>query len=450
MNRPLRWVAEKLGVPMETAAQVTGWSVDTRTLAPGDLFFALRGPNHDGNAHVAQALAKGAVGAVADGNVDIPAIHVPDSLIALQHLASEARQEWAKKVVGVTGSAGKTTTKDVIAEMVAEGFSTEKTQGNLNNHIGLPLSLLRLNESADVAVLELGMNHAGEIRDLARIARPDVGVVTNVGWAHIESFDSIEGIAAAKRELIEELGSQGVAVLNADDDRVAAFAKSHSGRTILYGQSPQAEVRAEDVEYSLDGARFRVGSTSFETSLTGRHNVSNILAGLATASVFGIAPERLTKRVRDLRPAKMRGERLMHNGILIYNDCYNSNPDAVRAMIDVLRDTPARRRIAVLGEMLELGRLAEALHSDVGNYAAKSGIDVLVGIRGASCYTLDAAKRSGLADDAAFFFDESKDAGDLLRSIAQPGDAILFKGSRGVHVEDALAAFLGTSAGGSH
>jgi UDP-N-acetylmuramoyl-tripeptide--D-alanyl-D-alanine ligase len=435
---------------METAAQVTGWSIDTRTLAPGDLFFALRGPNHDGNTHVAQALSKGAVAAVADGNVDVPALRVPDSLAALQHLAAEARQEWGKRVVGVTGSAGKTTTKDVIAEMITEDLVTEKTQGNLNNHIGLPLSLLRLDERADVAVLELGMNHAGEIRDLTRIARPNIGVVTNVGWAHIESFDSIDGIAAAKRELIEELGPQGVAVLNADDDRVAAFAKWHSGRTILYGQSPQADVRAEQVEYSLDGARFRVGTTAFETSLTGRHNVSNILAGLATASVFGIAPGRLTQRVRDLRPAKMRGERLTHNGILIFNDCYNSNPDAARAMLDVLRDTPARRRIAVLGEMLELGRLAEALHSDVGNYAVKSGIDVLVGIRGASCYTLDAAKRSGLADDAAFFFDDAKDAGELVRSIAQPGDAILFKGSRGVRVEDALTVFLGTPAGGSH
>jgi UDP-N-acetylmuramoyl-tripeptide--D-alanyl-D-alanine ligase len=449
MIRPLRWVAEQLGVSMETAAQVTGWSVDTRTLAPGDLFFALRGPNHDGNAHVAQALAKGAVAAVADADIE-GALRVPDSLLALQHLASQVRQEWSGNVAGVTGSAGKTTTKEVIAEMLAEQFPTEKTQGNLNNHIGLPLSLLRLNESAKVAVLELGMNHAGEIRDLARIARPNVGVVTNVGWAHIESFESIDGIAAAKRELIEELGPQGVAVLNADDDRVAAFAKSHSGRSVLYGQSPAAEVRAEEVVYSLDGTRFRVGSTSFETSLTGRHNVANILAGLATASVFGITPDRLTQRVLDLRPARMRGERLTHNGILIYNDCYNSNPDAARAMLDVLRDTPARRRIAVLGEMLELGRLAGALHSDVGNYAAKAGIDVLVGIRGASCYMLDAAKLSGLADGAAFFFDESKAAGEFVRTLAQPGDAILFKGSRGVHVEDAFTAFLGTSVGGSH
>jgi UDP-N-acetylmuramoyl-tripeptide--D-alanyl-D-alanine ligase len=450
MNRPLHWVAEKLGLPMESAARVTGWSVDTRTLAPGDLFFALRGPNHDGNAHAAAALAKGAVAAVVDGSVvdgavDAvgPLLHVSDSLTALQSLATHVRAEWAGDIVGVTGSAGKTTTKDMIAEMLTEQLRTEKTQGNLNNHIGLPLSLLRLDEAAQVAVLEMGMNHAGEIRELAKLARPRVGVVTNVGSAHIENFESIDGIAAAKRELIEELGANGIAVLNADDDRVAAFARHHRGRSILYGQSERAEIRAQQVQSSPDGTRFRVGAVAFETSLTGRHNLSNILAGVATASAFGIATERLVERVRALRPAKMRGERLTHNGIQIFNDCYNSNPDAARAMLDVLRDTPARRRIAVLGEMLELGRLAEALHRDVGNYAAASGIDVLVGIRGACCYMLDAAKLSGLADGAAFFFDDAREAGELVRSLAQPGDAILFKGSRGVHVEDALTAFLG-------
>jgi UDP-N-acetylmuramoyl-tripeptide--D-alanyl-D-alanine ligase len=457
MKRPLKWVAEKLGIPMETASQVTGWSTDTRTVAPGDLFFALRGPNHDGNRYAALALEKGAVAALVDGEVEAgagPLLRVEDSLVALQHLASQARTEWNGNVVGVTGSAGKTTTKDVIAEMVSAAARTEKTQGNLNNHIGLPLSLLRLDDNAQAAVLEMGMNHAGEIRTLAQIARPNVGVVTNVGWAHIENFDSIDGIAVAKRELIDELGSEGVAILNADDERVAAFAESHKGRSILFGQSPEAEIRAEDVHYELDRTRFRVADVAFETALTGRHNVSNILAGLATASVFGVKAESLIEHVSLLRPAKMRGERITHNGILIYNDCYNSNPDAVRAMLDVLRDTPARRRIAVLGEMLELGHWAEPLHRSVGDYAAMSGIHVLVGIRGAACYMLDAAKRSGLQDDAAFFFDDAREAGELVRSLAQPGDAILFKGSRGVHVEVALDAFLGTSpaapSGGSH
>jgi UDP-N-acetylmuramoyl-tripeptide--D-alanyl-D-alanine ligase len=326
--------------------------------------------------------------------------------------------------------------------MLSEGFKTAKTEGNLNNHVGLPLSLLRIGDQARVAVLEMGMNHAGEIRALAKIAKPNVGVVTNVGAAHMESFDSIEGIAAAKRELIEALPHNGTAVLNADDPRVAAFASAHSGPTVTFGESESADVRAEDVRFSEDGVTFRVGSTHFESPLTGHHSVSNLLAGIAVAGIYGITPDRLSDRVRNIQPGKMRGERFRHRGILVFNDCYNSNPDAARAMLAVLRDTPARRRIAVLGEMLELGRWAEPLHRDVGNYAAECGIDVLVGLRGAACFMLDAAKRSGLRADAAFFFDDPVPAGLLVRSLAEPGDAVLFKGSRGVHVELALEQFL--------
>jgi UDP-N-acetylmuramoyl-tripeptide--D-alanyl-D-alanine ligase len=449
MKFPLRDVADMLGLRIDSEAVVTGWSVDSRTVQPGDLFFALRGPNFDGHAFVDEAFAKGAVAAIADREVTSigrapgrVVLRVGDSLRALQSLASQTRRKWGGEVVAVTGSAGKTTAKDMIAEMLAVEIKTAKSEGNLNNHIGLPLSLLRLDESARVAVTEIGMNHAGEIRELAKIARPGTAVVTNVGTAHIEFFDSIDGIAAAKRELIESLPRAGTAVLNADDARVAAFADAHPGRTILYGQSSSADVRAEDVEYSLDGARFRIGSTQFTTALTGRHNVSNILSGIAVAGLFGMEPQRLTGAVERLLPGKMRGERFHHRGILIYNDCYNSNPDAVRAMLEVLRDTPARRRIAVLGEMLELGRWAEPLHRDVGTYAAEQGIDVLVGIRGAACCTLDAAMRAGLRADAAFFFEDPAEAGRRLRTLAEPGDAILFKGSRGVHVERALEEFL--------
>jgi UDP-N-acetylmuramoyl-tripeptide--D-alanyl-D-alanine ligase len=449
MKFSLRAVADALGVslPANPYATIAGWSVDSRTLQCGDLFFALRGPVNDGHAHVAEVFEKGALAAVVEESIGGGTVlRVENTLRALQELAAWARREWRGDVVAVTGSAGKTTTKDVIAEMLAAEMATAKTQGNLNNQVGLPLSLLRMEETARVAVLEMGMNHTGEIRELAAIARPDVGVVTNVGYAHIENFESIEGITAAKRELVEALGSGGTAVLNADDERVAAFAAGHRGRTILYGYSPGAQVRAEDVEYVLGdgspGVRFRVGGVRFESALTGRHSVSNLLAGIAVAGVYGIPPERLRDKVQQLTPGKMRGERLRHNGVLIINDCYNSNPDAVRAMLEVLCDTPARRRIAVLGEMLELGRWAEPLHRDVGNYAAVCGLDVLVGIRGAACYMVDAVKRAGLTADAAFFFEDPQEAGRLVRALAQPGDVILFKGSRGVHVERALEEFL--------
>jgi UDP-N-acetylmuramoyl-tripeptide--D-alanyl-D-alanine ligase len=446
MKIPLRRVAAMVGLEVDSDMEVAGWSVDSRTVRQGDLFFALRGPTHDGHAYVGQVFQKGAVAAVTDAPVEAAGIvlRVEDSLGALQAMARAARQAFAGDVVAVTGSAGKTTTKDVIAEMLSVAMNTAKNEGNLNNHVGLPLSVLRLPEDAAVAVLEMGMNHAGEIRDLTGIARPDVGVVTNVGYAHIEFFDSVDGIAAAKRELIESLPASGTAVLNADDPRVSKF--PFARRRILYGQSAEADVRAEDVEHSLDGTRFRVRGTQFETALTGRHSLSNLLAGIAVAGIYGIEPARLAGTVKKLQPAKMRGERFRHalrdGDVLVYNDCYNSNPDAARAMLDVLRDTPARRRIAVLGEMLELGHLAEALHCDVGTYAAEQGIDVLVGIRGAACCTLDAAMRAGLRAGAAFFFDDPAEAGRHVAQMAQAGDAILFKGSRGVHVELALEEFL--------
>lgn len=406
---------------------VTGWSVDTRTIQPGDMFFALRGENHDGHAFIDEALKKGAAGIVS-------------GLEALQEMARKARAEWGGEIVAVTGSAGKTTTKEAIAAMLSVAMPVSKSEGNLNNHVGVPLSILRLDDAARVGVIEIGMNHAGEIRELARIAQPNVGVVTNVGYAHIEFFDSIEGIAAAKRELVESLPASGTAVLNADDPLVAKF--THQGRTVWFGQSPEAEVRAEDVQSTLEGVRFRVGSTIFESAVAGRHGISNLLAAIAVAGVYGIEPPALVEAVRKFIPRKMRGERFHYRGVLVYNDCYNSNPDAVRAMLDVLKETPARRRIAVLGEMLELGRWAEPLHRDIGQYAAEQGIDVLVGIRGAACCMLDAATRAGLRADAAFFYEDPEQAGRLVREIAREGDAILFKGSRGVQVERALSQFL--------
>ena len=450
----MREIGEVIGIRAAIGAQtaidarITGWSVDSRTVAPGDLFFALRGPNHDGNAYVADALHKGALAAVIDEqdylreNDTRPLLIVPNSLVALQTIAAWARNKWGGDVVAVTGSAGKTSTKDVIAEMLSVTMAAGKTIGNFNNHVGVPLSILRLPAAARVAVLEIGMNHAGEIRELSAIARPRIGVVTNVGHAHMEAFDSIEGVAAAKRELIEALPIDGVAVLNADDPLVIKFRDVHPGRTITFGLSEGADVRAEQVELTTEGVRFQVNGVRFESQLMGRHSILNLLAGIAVAGLYDIRPEQLTEVVRGLSAGSMRGQRFIHNDILILNDCYNSNPDAARAMIDVLRETPAKRRIAVLGEMLELGHWAESLHRDVGRYVANCGIDVLVGIRGEARHLVDAAKEAGQAVDAAFFFPDATAAGDRLRQIGRPGDVVLFKGSRGTHVEQALERFL--------
>ncbi|MGD0499527.1 MAG: UDP-N-acetylmuramoyl-tripeptide--D-alanyl-D-alanine ligase [Bryobacteraceae bacterium] len=423
--------------------RATGWSVDSRTLEAGDLYFALRGPNHDGHEYVAAAMEKGAVAVVVEKPAGAPReLVVSDSLGALQTLGAWARRRWGGTVVAVTGSAGKTTTKDAIAHLLSVDRPVGKNAGNLNNHVGVPLSILRLPGDCRFAVLEIGMNHAGEIRDLAAIARPDVGVVTNVGYAHMEFLGSIEGVAAAKRELIEALPPDGVAVLNADDERVFAFRQSHAGRTIAFGLAERADVRAEAVEFGDEGARFRALGVDFETRVAGRHGVMNMLAALAVARAFDISPQRLRDAVHTFAPGSMRGERTVHRGIVVWNDCYNSNPEAANSMIDVLRATPAARRIAVLGEMLELGEASEALHRQVGRHAAGQGIDGLIGVRGMARAMVQAAMDAGLPARAAHFFEDAAEAGEAARREARPGDAILFKGSRGVRIERALERFL--------
>ena len=425
------------------AVKVTGWSVDTRTQNAGDLYFALRGPNHDGHDFVGAAVAQGAAGVVVERRTGAPNELVAiDTLEALQELAAWARANWGGTVVGVTGSAGKTTTKDAIAQLLAVELPVGKTVGNFNNHVGVPLSILSLEDGCRAAVLEIGMNHAGEIRRLAAIAKPNIGVVTNVGYAHAEYFDSIDGVAAAKRELIEALPRDGVAVLNADDPRVAEFRGAHPGRSVTFGFSEGADVRGEAAQFSADGARFRAAGVDFETGLAGRHAVMNLLAAIAVAGVLGIAPERLREAVRTIASGKMRGQRSEHNGMVVWNDCYNSNPEAAQSMIDVLRETPAASRIAVLGEMLELGRAGEELHRQVGRYAAEHGIDWLIGVRGQARAMVEAAAAAGLPRGRARFFEDPAEAGEFARLTAGPGDAILFKGSRGVKVERAMERFL--------
>ncbi|HUI56755.1 MAG TPA: UDP-N-acetylmuramoyl-tripeptide--D-alanyl-D-alanine ligase [Bryobacteraceae bacterium] len=426
------------------AVSVAGWSVDTRTQNPGDVYFALRGPNHDGHSFVAQALDKGAAAVVVEKPGGAPGreLVVHDTLRALQDLGAWARRKWGGTVVGVTGSAGKTTTKDAIAHLLAAEIAVGRTVKNFNNHVGVPLSILRLPDGCRAAVIEIGMNHAGEIRELTAIARPEIGVVTNVGYAHVEFFDSIEGVAAAKRELIEGLPPDGVAVLNADDPRVLRFRDAHPGRSVTFGFAEGADVRAEAVEYRSDGARFRVAAVDYETGMVGRHAVMNLLAAIAVAREFGIALERLREPVRTFTVGSMRGERIDHNGILVWNDCYNSNPEAAQSMIDVLQGTPAARRIAVLGEMLELGHAAEELHRTLGQYAAGHGVDLLIGVRGSARAIVEGAVAAGLANSAGHFFEDPVEAGDFARRLARAGDAVLFKGSRGVHIERALERFL--------
>ncbi|MCC7175120.1 MAG: UDP-N-acetylmuramoyl-tripeptide--D-alanyl-D-alanine ligase [Bryobacterales bacterium] len=424
--------------------EVAGWSVDSRTIAPGELFFAISGPNHDGHEFVRDALDRGAAAAVVERPVaaEGAVLQTPGTLEALAKLARWARVRWGGRLVAITGSAGKTTTKEIIARLLGTRMTVGRSAGNLNNHIGLPLSILRLPADARAAVVEIGMNHAGEIRRLAALASPDIGVVTNVGHAHVEHFASIEDVALAKRELVESLPPQGVAVLNADDPRVAGFRDAHAGRSITFGLARWADVRAEEVEQRADGVRFRVGEVRFECPLAGLHGVLNVLAGLAVAGLFGLEPGSLRKEISQLEAGEGRGRRMVHRAVAIFDDCYNANPEAVRGMLDLLALEPAGRRLAVIGEMLELGEMSGALHREVGRYAAGRGVDLLVGIHGAAREMLKGAVDAGMPPDSVFFFDDPSEAGEFLRERTRPGDAVLFKGSRGTRVELAMNTYM--------
>lgn len=427
-----------------------GVSTDTRTLEAGAAFVALKGPNHDGHDHVRAAFEKGARAAVVEREVEGagPQEVVSDALAWLQRTARAERERWGGLVVGITGSAGKTTTKDAVAAVLATRYKTGKTQGNFNNHIGVPLTLLNLAGESEAAVVEIGMNHAGEIGELARIAQPRLGVVTNVGTAHLENLGSVEAIAAAKRELLEALPEDGVAVLNGDDERVRAMGSAFRGRKVWYGtskvfSSEAAHVRAERIEYLNEGSRFDVADVgSFFCPLPARGGLMAALAALAVARALEMDLKSLPETIAALEPPRMRLTRLERDGMVIWDDCYNSNPEAAMMMLDLLAGTPAGRRIAVLGEMLELGRWSEDLHREVGRYAARSGVAVLVGIRGAARQLVDAGLDAGLSPGAAHFFDEPQEAGRFVKGLARAGDALLFKGSRGTKVELALEAFL--------
>jgi UDP-N-acetylmuramoyl-tripeptide--D-alanyl-D-alanine ligase len=422
-----------------------GASIDTRVLRPGAVFLAMRGERADGHDFVSKAFEGGAAAAVVERRADGcgPQLVVPDVLAWLQQQAKTLRRRWSGKVVAVTGSAGKTITKEALARVLSTRIPTGKTAGNYNNHIGVPLSILNIDDADRVAVLEIGMNHAGEIRDLAAIAAPDVAVVTNAGTAHIENLGSRDAVAAAKRELVEALPPDGIAVLNVDDARVRAFAAVHPGRTIYYGFSEAAHVRALEAEYLATGTRFEVaGVGSFFCPVPGLAGVMAALAALAAGQAFGIDLPALAPAVAAMEAPGMRLRRVSSGGMTIWDDCYNANPEAVEMTLDLLGATPARRRVAVLGEMRELGAWSAELHRDIGRSAARRGLDLLVGVRGDARCMVDAALQAGMAPGTAVFFDEPAEAGQYLKRAAREGDALLFKGSRGTHMETALEEFL--------
>jgi UDP-N-acetylmuramoyl-tripeptide--D-alanyl-D-alanine ligase len=436
----------------DTTAEAVGYSIDSRTIEAGELFFAVTGERLDGHAYVGAALANGAVAAVVSNVWVVPAEIDETKLLkvaecencvlnALQTLAHAVRMEWGGRVIGVTGSAGKTTTKEMVAQVLAVKFKVLKSAGNLNNAFGLPLQLLRLEMEREVAVIEMGMNHAGEIAALAKIAEPQWGVVSNVAPVHVEFFeDGIAGVARAKYELIEALPKDGVAVLNFDDEWVRGFGRGLGERAVFYGMSEGADVRAIHVaEMGTEGVVFTVGvkgeRASVQLQLLGRHNVLNALAAIAVGLWSGISLRDCAAALGEMRAGDKRGAVIAWRGATLIDDCYNSNPRALDAMVDALMAMPAERHVVVAGEMLELGTAAAELHAECGRRMAERGVEVVVGVRGVAEAFVEAAKSAGVE---AVFVADALAAGGWLKENVRAGDAVLLKASRGVRLERAL------------
>ena len=427
----------------------TGYSIDSRTVASGELFFAIKGERFDGHDFIPVAIERGAVGAVVsraklstlpDAALAVPLLVAEDSLLALQSLASHVRRQWGKRVVAITGSAGKTTTKEAIAAALAAKFNVLKSIGNLNNNYGLPLQLLRLQPEHEYAVIEMGMNHLGEIAALCRIASPDWGVVTNVGTAHIENFtEGQAGIARAKYELIASLPANGIAFLNCSDPYVSQFGRDFRGKVVYFGVGPCGDPAILDVKEDPTGlhVHYRAGEHDgcFILHLLGSHNAQNAIAGLAVAIEAGVGIDHAIAALESLTPGSKRGEVLEIAGATILNDSYNSNPEALRSMIQSLASRPAQRRILIAGEMLEMGTHAEGAHAACGKAAAEAGIDLVVGVRGNAQHLAAAACWGGTA---SIFLPDAQTAGEWLAKNVQPGDVILIKGSRGVGLERSI------------
>lgn len=427
----------------------TGYSIDSRTAAPGELFFAVRGDRLDGHDYIAAAAQRGVAAAVVarsrvaalpDAALALPLLIADDTLAAMQALAAHVRRRWGKRVVAVTGSAGKTTTKEAIAAALAAKFNVLKSKGNLNNAFGLPLQLLRLDPEHEYAVVEMGMNHLGEIAALARIAGPDWGVVTNVGTAHIENFtEGQAGIARAKYELIAALPPAGVAFLNCADPFVSQFGRDFQGKVVYFGLGPCANPQIVTMHEDANGlhVHYRVNDREgdFTLHLLGAHNASNAMAGLAVALEAGVDIEAAVRALETLTPGDKRGEVFNLDGATILNDSYNSNPEALQSMIRTLAAYPAQRRILVAGEMLELGAHGPALHTACGKAAAEAHLDLVVGVRGNAEHLATAACAAGVE---AIFLPDAAAAGVWLKQNLRAGDVALVKGSRGVHLEKAL------------
>lgn len=439
----LQDAAAALGLPqMQAQATLADVCTDTRKIQPGSLFVCLRGERFDGHSFASQAAQLGAAALLVDHPVDadVPQLVVTDTGKALLQLAGWYRRRFQLPVVGLTGSVGKTTTKEFIALVLGAKYNTLKTQGNLNNEIGVPQMLFRLEDSHTAAVIEMGMNHFGEISRLTRAVAPTVGLITNIGVSHIENLGSRAGILQAKLEILEGMAPDAPLIVNIDNDML---------RTVKLGDRPlltfaiddqRADFTATDIAEQGSTTTFTVHHSTFTRPVTiptvGIHNVYNALAAMAVGYVTGVDSAAAASALANYVPAGMRQNLVQVGGVQVIEDCYNASPDSMRAALQTLGKLPVHRRYAVLGAMLELGDYAKEAHTQVGKMAAENGIDGVLAYGADAAYIVEAAKQAGLEN--ARLFDTKEALAQSLAQQVQPGDGVLFKGSRGMHLEDVM------------
>jgi UDP-N-acetylmuramoyl-tripeptide--D-alanyl-D-alanine ligase len=431
-------------------------STDTRAIGQGDCFIALRGPHFDGHDFVQDAAERGASAAVvsyptraANSPSALALLQVQDTLTALHKLATNYRRLMppSTRIIAVTGSSGKTTTKEMIAAVLGQRFQVIKTDGNKNNHIGLPLNLLRLDPCYDFGVFELGTNHPGEIAQLAELCRPEVGVVTNVGLAHAEFLGDEAGVAREKGALIEALPADGFAVLNADDRWHAELRARMRGTVVMVGIEQFADIRASDIQINGD-VKFRLNLAKKREDVVirlhtlGRHQIYNALQAAAVGTIHGLDLDEIREGLETMEFPVMRMQPIERAGIRFVNDCYNANVVSMKAALQMLAETPCRgRKVAVLGEMLELGAHRCQAHLDLGAQAAGSGLALLVTVGEAGQLIADGAVRRGMEAHRVLPVADAAQAAELLRWLLRDGDFVLLKGSRGVKLEEIVHAF---------
>ena len=434
--------------PERRRVQATGVSTDSRTLRPGDVFFALDGARCDGHDFVAQVLERGAAAAVVSRDVWVPprfrerVIRVPDTRQALGASARAFRREWGGTVLAVTGSNGKTTTREMMYHICSEQVACRRSPKSFNTDVGVPLTLFMAEPADTLLIVEMGTNAPGEIAALAAIAEPDIGLVTNIGPSHLEGLGTMEGVARAKRELLEALGPDGVAFLNADDPWSGFLADGYRGQLVTYGLAESAAFRGTNLETVPEGRRFSISrGVEVRLNVPGRHNVWNALAALAVAHHLGLDLAAAARRMGGFGLPRLRYEVEEIHGVTVISDCYNANPASMHAALETFAECPASgRRIAVLGDMLELGVESDRLHRVVGRQAARAGVDALWAVGSHARYLARSARESGLKGPV-FSARDLAAVEEQICEFLQPGDALLVKGSRGMAMEKLVETF---------